>query len=52
MATIKPFRALRPPEEMAASVAALPYDVYNRKEAKKIVAENPYSFLAIDRAET
>jgi uncharacterized protein (DUF1015 family) len=37
---------------MEAQVAALPYDVYDRAEAQKIVTENPRSFLAIDRAET
>lgn len=52
MATIKPFRALRPVREHAAKIAALPYDVYNRAEATKIVKENPESFLRVDRAET
>ena len=52
MAMIKPFRAVRPSKEYAAKIAALPYDVYNREEARKIVEENPLSFLAIDRAET
>lgn len=33
-------------------MAALPYDVYDRKEAKEIVKKNPLSFLAVDRAET
>lgn len=37
---------------MAETIAALPYDVYNRTEAKAVVAANPKSFLAIDRAET
>ena len=31
-------------------LAALPYDVYNREEATAVVAANPDSFLAIDRA--
>lgn len=52
MATIKPFRALRPVREHAAKIAALPYDVYNRAEATKIVKDNPESFLRVDRAET
>ena len=52
MATIKPFLCIRPSEGKAASIAALPYDVYNRKEAKEVVAKNPDSFLKIDRAET
>ena len=52
MAKIKPFVCVRPSREMAATIAALPYDVYNREEAKAVVAKNPKSFLAIDRAET
>lgn len=52
MATIKPFRALRPREDLAEKIAALPYDVYSREEARKVVENNPYSFLKIDRAET
>lgn len=52
MAVIKPFFCIRPCEGKAASIAALPYDVYNRKEAKEVVEKNPDSFLRIDRAET
>lgn len=52
MATIRPFRSVRPSEEKASSIAALPYDVYNRAEAKEIVRQNPLSFLKIDRPET
>lgn len=52
MADIRMFRAIRPVPEKAARIAALPYDVYNRKEASEIVKKNPDSFLAIDRAET
>lgn len=52
MATIKPFNAYRPAPGLETEIAALPYDVYNREEACKIVQENPGSFLAIDRAET
>lgn len=52
MAVIRPFRAIRPAREKAEKIAALPYDVYNRKEAKAVVAGNPESFLKIDRAET
>jgi uncharacterized protein (DUF1015 family) len=37
---------------LESKIAALPYDVYNRTEACEIVKANPYSFLAIDRAET
>lgn len=52
MATIRPFRAVRPASELVSQIAALPYDVYSSSEARKIVEENPMSFLKIDRAET
>lgn len=52
MAKIKPFAAVRPNEKVADRVAALPYDVYNRSEAKAEVEKEPLSFLKIDRAET
>ena len=52
MATIKAFECIRPNEDVADRVAALPYDVYNREEACSEVAREPLSFLAIDRAET
>lgn len=52
MAVIRPFKCVRPAEEMASSIAALPYDVYTREEAREIVKRNPLSFLKIDRAET
>lgn len=52
MATIKPFMAIRPDKEKAARIAALPYDVYNRAEAKAEVEKESLSFLCIDRAET
>lgn len=52
MAIIRPFQCLRPEPGVAHRVAALPYDVYNRKEAKAEVEREPLSFLKIDRAET
>lgn len=52
MATIKPFCAIRPRQDIAHRVAALPYDVYNRKEAKEETMRERLSFLCIDRAET
>ena len=52
MAEIRPFACVRPCREKAAKIAALPYDVYNRKEAKAEVLREPESFLKIDRAET
>lgn len=52
MAKIRPFKSIRPQREKAEHIAALPYDVYNRKEAAEYVAGHPESFLGIDRAET
>jgi uncharacterized protein (DUF1015 family) len=52
MAIVKPFCAIRPVEKCASEVAALPYDVYSREEARRTVAGHPLSFLNIDRPET
>ena len=52
MADIRPFKAYRPAPEKVEKIAALPYDVYNRQEAREVVSKNPDSFLAIDRPET
>lgn len=52
MAVIKPFQAYRPKKGLEGKIAALPYDVYDRKEALEEVKKEPLSFLAIDRAET
>ncbi|HIJ96959.1 MAG TPA: DUF1015 domain-containing protein [Desulfuromonadales bacterium] len=51
MSIIKPFRALRPPKELAAQVAALPYDVMNVEEARTMAVGNCDSFLHISRPE-
>ncbi|MDO4276783.1 MAG: DUF1015 family protein [Eubacteriales bacterium] len=51
MAVFQAFRAVRPAAESASRVAALPYDVVSREEARLIGMENPYSFLHVDRAE-
>lgn len=52
MANIRPFCSVRPREDVASKVAALPYDVYNREEALQEILKEPLSFLRIDRAET
>ena len=52
MEIIKPFICVRPEEQIADQVAALPYDVYDRKEAYAAVAGSPLSFLNIDRPDT
>ena len=51
MATVKPFKAIRPDAKYADKVISLPYDVMNRREAAEMAAENPYSFLHICRAD-
>ena len=51
MATIRPFRALRPAPAAAAAVAAVPYDVVSTSEARGLAAGNPLSFLHVSRAE-
>lgn len=52
MATVKPFKAVRPNTGFEDKIAALPYDVYSSKEARIVVADKPDSFLNIDRPET
>ena len=52
MADVRPFVCVRPAADAASQVAALPYDVYSRKEACEAVKGHPLSFLNIDRAET
>ena len=51
MAKIKPFRGVRPAEEMIKEVASPPYDVLNSKEARVQVKDNPYSFLHVVKPE-
>ena len=52
MPKVTPFKGIRPNPSVVERVAALPYDVYNRKEACEVVKNEPLSFLNIDRAET
>jgi uncharacterized protein (DUF1015 family) len=51
MATLRPFRALRPAPAAAARVASPPYDVINTSEARSIAAGNAESFLHVSRPE-
>jgi uncharacterized protein (DUF1015 family) len=51
MATIRAFKALRPPTEKALEVSAVPYDVVNTTEARQLAAGNPLSFLHVSRPE-
>ena len=51
MAIVRAFKAVRPAPQLAAQVAALPYDVMNSQEARQMVVGNPHSFLHVDKAE-
>jgi uncharacterized protein (DUF1015 family) len=51
MATLHPFRALRPNADNAPRIAAVPYDVVSTEEARSLADGNPLSFLHVSRAE-
>ncbi|HUM09663.1 MAG TPA: DUF1015 family protein [Myxococcaceae bacterium] len=51
MRLLAPFRALRPPPELAPAIAAPPYDVVSSSEARALAAGNPRSFFRISRPE-
>ena len=51
MATLHPFRALRPTPDQASAVAAVPYDVVSTAEARALAADEPLSFLRVSRPE-
>ena len=51
MATLHPFRALRPNSDNASKIAAVPYDVVSTDEARALADGNPQSFLHVSRAE-
>jgi len=51
MASIKPFRALRPQPQLAKQVASRPYDVLTSLEAKTEAQGNHSSFLHITKSE-
>lgn len=48
---IRDFQAIRPPRELAARVASLPYDVGELESAREEAAANPASFLHVERPE-
>jgi uncharacterized protein (DUF1015 family) len=48
---LHPFNALRPPADLAARVAAVPYDVVSRDEAAHLARGNPHSFLHVGRSD-
>ena len=51
MATIKPFRGLRPPKDLVEQVASRPYDVLNSNEARLEAEGNEKSLYHIIRPE-
>jgi uncharacterized protein (DUF1015 family) len=51
MVTVRPFRAVRPVDELASKVAAYPYDVLNSQEARELAKGNEYSFLHVNKPE-
>ena len=51
MATLRPFHGVRPRPELAAAVAAKPYDVLSSEEARTEAAGNPISFLHVGKPE-
>ena len=51
MASLVPFRALRPAPAAAERVAAVPYDVVSTSEAREQALGNPLNFLHVSRAE-
>ena len=51
MATIKPFRGIRPPQNLVERVASRPYDVLNSAEARAEAEGNEKSLYRIIRPE-
>jgi uncharacterized protein (DUF1015 family) len=51
MASVRPFRAVRPKPSLAEQIAAVPYDVVSTDEARALADGNPLSFLRVSRAE-
>jgi uncharacterized protein (DUF1015 family) len=51
MVNIRPFAALRPRPDLAATICELPYDVMSSEEARILAADNPFSFLRISKPE-
>ncbi|HNU77727.1 MAG: DUF1015 family protein [Prolixibacteraceae bacterium] len=51
MATVKPFRGIRPPAAIVEELSCLPYDVMNSEEAARMADGRERSLLRITRAE-
>lgn len=51
MAVVKPFKGIRPPQNLVEKVASRPYDVLNSDEARKEAEGNPMSLYHIIKPE-
>jgi len=51
MATVRPFKGLRAPQDTVSKLAALPYDVINSEEARKAAQGNARCFLHVTKPE-
>jgi len=51
MATLHPFRAVRPRPEYLEEIASVPYDVVSTEEARELAEGKPLSFLHVVRPE-
>ena len=51
MATLKPFKGIRPKKELVKSIASRPYDVLNEKEARIEAGDNQNSFYHVIKPE-
>ncbi|MDP4185108.1 MAG: DUF1015 family protein [Bacteroidota bacterium] len=51
MATVKPFKGLRPPKSIIEDLACLPYDVMNAEEAARMAEGKACSLLHVTRSE-
>lgn len=51
MALIKPFRGIRPPQDLVEKVASCPYDVLSSEEARKEAGDNEMSLYHIIKPE-
>ncbi len=51
MVTVNPFRGLRPAKELASKIPALPYDVLDSDEARKMAVGDEYTFHHVTKPE-
>ena len=51
MAIVRPFKGIRPVVDKVEQVAARPYDVLNKSEAREESAGNPFSLYHVTKPE-